>query len=627
MGERERVDLAEALRRRLAAAGLDVPPDVADRLERDLALHLDRVAALAAAADLGHGDPPYTDPTAAVGADATATAGSGAVDSQASFARRSATLPTGGAGADAQVGDWAEGAAAEGRGAGADGRGAGADGRGPGLREQARMVREGEATSVELVERALDRIGALDGRVGAFVAVLADRALAEAAERDAERRGEALGPLHGVPVAVKDLIDVAGAVTAAGSPKLAGNLAAADAEVVARLRAAGAVVVGKTRTHEFAYGVVTPGTVNPWDPERIAGGSSGGSAAAVAAGLVPGALGSDTAGSIRIPAACCGVVGLKPTWGRVPTAGVWPLSWSCDHVGPIAGSVADVALLDAVLAGTVAPGAVDSPTHPPAGSATVPLRGARDPAGRVEAAPGPEAFQGPEGRGPGAIWGSVTFQGPEGRGPRIGRLVGDDLEPVDPVVTAAVDGLCRRLEGAGATVDEVELPLAAARGAVATIVLAEAAAAHRRLLDETGEGGYSRAMLALIRIGASALAGEYLTGLRYRGRFAAEVEGRLAGRDALLLPTLPCVAPEAGRRTVTLGGAEVGVQAALTRLPGPFNCSGSPVLSLPDGPVGPGGLPVGVSLVGRIGGDRELLAVAAWVEAVAGPAGAPVVLA
>jgi aspartyl-tRNA(Asn)/glutamyl-tRNA(Gln) amidotransferase subunit A len=221
--------------------------------------------------------------------------------------------------------------------------------------------------------------------------------------------------------------------------------------------------------------------------------------------------------------------------------------------------------------------------------------------------------------------GSAAVWDPAARGPRIGRLVGGDLEPVDPAVTAAVDALCRRLEGAGAVVDEVELPLAAARGAVATIVLAEGAAAHRPLLEETGEDGYSQAMLAMIRIGVSALAGEYLTGLRYRGRFAAEVEGRLAGRDALLLPTLPCVAPKTGQPTVALGGAEVGVQAALTRLPGPFNCSGSPVLSLPAGPVGPGGLPMGVSLVGRIGGDRALLALAAWVEGVAGPAGAPVV--
>ena len=160
----------------------------------------------------------------------------------------------------------------------------------------------------------------------------------------------------------------------------------------------------------------------------------------------------------------------------------------------------------------------------------------------------------------------------------------------------SVDELCRRLEAAGATLDEVALPLGAARGAVATIVLAEAAAAHARLLAETGEDGYSRAMLSMIRIGRSALAGEYLTGLRYRGRFAAEVEGLLAGRDALLLPTLPCVAPAAGERTVTIAGTEVGVQAALTRLPGPFNCSGSPVLSLPAGLVD--GLPAGVSLVG-----------------------------
>ena len=435
------------------------------------------------------------------------------------------------------------------------------------------MVREGNVSSVELVERALERIAGLDGELGAFVLVLGDQALAEAAERDAERRrGRGVGVLHGVPVAVKDLIDLEGVVTGAGSVKLEGrNRAGRDAEVVGRLRGAGAVVVGKTRTHEFAYGVTTPGTVNPWRPARIAGGSSGGSAAAVAAGLVAGALGSDTAGSIRIPSSCCGVVGLKPTWGRVPATGVWPLSWSCDHVGPIAATVADVALLDQVLAAE------------------------------------------PSGAGGDA--------GPAR--PRIGRLVGDDLDPVDPAVTAVVDELCRRLEAAGSVVDEVTLPLQAARGAVAAIVLAEAAAAHDRLLGETGEDGYSRAMLAMIRIGRSALAGEYLAGLRYRGRFVAEVEGLLAGRDALLLPTLPCPAPLAGERTVTIAGTRVGVQAALTRLPGPFNCSGSPVLSLPAGLVD--GLPVGVSLVGRIGGDRDLLALGAWAEAVAPEIGRPAI--
>jgi Asp-tRNA(Asn)/Glu-tRNA(Gln) amidotransferase A subunit family amidase len=570
MDERDRTDLAERLRARLAAAGLQAPPEDAPRLERDLALHLERIAALTEAADLGPADPPLTDPTRAVvherGVTGPGPGASGAVDNRQRAPGRSATLP---GGAPLPAGEVP--ARLEARAPTA----AGEVGAGPvgGLAEQARMLREGEATSVELVGRALERIEALDGRVGAFVVVLAGEAMAEAAERDRERRrGDPTGLLHGVPVAVKDLVDVAGVVTGAGSPKLAGNLAASDAEVVARLRAAGAVVVGKTRTHEFAYGVVTPGTVNPWDPGRIAGGSSGGSAAAVAAGLVPAALGTDTAGSIRIPSACCGVVGLKPTWGRVPATGVWPLSWSCDHVGPIAADVADVALLDRVLAGD--PGRPDPP-------------------------------------GP----------GPAPAAPRIGRLVGEDLDPVDPAVTAVVDELCAQLAAAGARIDEVALPLAAARGAVAAIVLAEAAAAHARLLAETGEDGYSRAMLAMLRIGGSALAGEYLAGLRYRGRFAARVEGLLAARDALLLPTLPCVAPRADQRTVTIGGTEVGVQAALTRLPGPFNCSGSPVLSLPAGLADH--LPVGVSLVGRIGGDRELLDVAAWVEAAAPPIGRP----
>ena len=213
----------------------------------------------------------------------------------------------------------------------------------------------GVPSSVELVEEALGRIEAIDGRLGAFVTVLAGQARDEAAMRDAETAaGQVRGPLHGRPVAVKDLVDVAGVVTAAGSPKLAGHRAATDAEVVGRLRDAGMVIVGKTRTHEFAYGVRTPGTVNPWDEARIAGGSSGGSAAAVAAGLVDYAVGTDTAGSIRIPSACCGVVGLKPTYGTVPATGVFPLSWSCDHVGPIASGVAEAALLLEALSGVPA---------------------------------------------------------------------------------------------------------------------------------------------------------------------------------------------------------------------------------------------------------------------------------
>jgi aspartyl-tRNA(Asn)/glutamyl-tRNA(Gln) amidotransferase subunit A len=426
-------------------------------------------------------------------------------------------------------------------------------------------------SSAALVEKALGQIEALDGRLGAFVTVLADQARAEAARRDAEwTAGRVRGPLHGVPVAVKDLVDVAGVVTAAGSPKLTANRADRDAPVIERLRAAGAVVIGKTRTHEFAYGVLTPGTVNPWDETRIAGGSSGGSAAAVAAGLVGFAVGSDTAGSIRIPAACCGVVGFKPTYGAVPAAGVFPLSWSCDHIGPIAAGVSEVALLFEVLSGVPVP--VPAPAPP-------------DPL-------------------------------------RLGRLVGEDLVMVDQAVGEELDRLCGRLERGGARIDEVELPLRAARSAVATIVLPEMAAAHARLLAETGEEGYGPRVLDAIRLGQSALATEYLAGLRYRGRFVALVEELLGGRDALLLPTIPVVAPERASRVVRLGDdREMSVQVALTALPGAFNCSGSPVVSVPVGLVD--GLPVGASLVGRIGGDHELLRVAAVVEDAAHFTGRP----
>jgi aspartyl-tRNA(Asn)/glutamyl-tRNA(Gln) amidotransferase subunit A len=420
-----------------------------------------------------------------------------------------------------------------------------------------------------MVEAALGRIEALDGRLGAFVTVLADQARAAAAARDAERiAGHVRGPLHGLPVAVKDLVDVAGEVTAAGSAKLATNRAERDAAVVERLRGAGAVIVGKTRTHEFAYGVLTPGTVNPWDETRIAGGSSGGSAAAVAAGLVDLALGSDTAGSIRIPAACCGVVGLKPTYGAVPATGVLPLSWSCDHVGPIAAGVSKAALLFEVLSGVPAP------------------------------APAPPAPL------------------------RLGRLAGADMALVDPAISEALDRLCAELERGGARIDEVELPLRAARSAVATIVLPEMAAAHASLLAETGSQGYGPRVLAAIRLGQSALATEYLAGLRYRGRFVALVEELLGGRDALLLPTIPVVAPERASQVVRLGdGSQTGVQVALTALPGAFNCSGSPVVSLPVGLVD--GMPVGASLVARIGADHELLRMAAVVEDAAGFTGRP----
>ena len=209
----------------------------------------------------------------------------------------------------------------------------------------AAAIRRGELSPREAVQDALERIERHDGAFNSFITVRAEEALAEA-----EALPDRTGPLHGVPVAVKDVIDVEGTRTTAASKVLADNVATADATVVARLRRAGAIVVGKLNTHEFAWGASTTSEAfgparNPWDTDRICGGSSGGSGAAVAAGLVPGALGTDTAGSVRIPAALCGVTGIRPTTGRVPNRGVIPVSWTYDTVGPLARTAEDCALL------------------------------------------------------------------------------------------------------------------------------------------------------------------------------------------------------------------------------------------------------------------------------------------
>lgn len=244
--------------------------------------------------------------------------------------------------------------------------------------ELASDVRDGRTDPVELVEQALTRLTACDGEVRAFVHVDAAGARAQARVRAGQ---PPVGPLHGVPVAIKDLFDVAGQVTGAGSLVPSDPAARRDAPPVARLRAAGAVVLGRTRTHEFAWGVTTQhevlgGTRNPWDPTRVPGGSSGGSAAAVAAGVVPLALGTDTGASIRLPAAWCGLVGHKPTWGVVPTGGCVPLAPSLDHAGALVRTVPDVRLWLRVLGGLVLP-----PVRPVAGLRAGVVRGSAGSAG------------------------------------------------------------------------------------------------------------------------------------------------------------------------------------------------------------------------------------------------------
>src|SRR6266487_2827841 len=220
------------------------------------------------------------------------------------------------------------------------------------IQQASEELRSGIITPTELLAETLERIDELDGEIRAFVTVMRDQAYEEAEKAENEQRtGLFRSLLHGIPIAIKDIIAVKDVRMTAGSKVLADYVAAEDATVVEQLRRAGAVIIGKTNTHEFAYGTYTPPTCNPWDLARIPGGSSGGSAAALAAGMCLGAIGSDTGGSIRIPSACCGSTGLKPTYGRVSTYGVVPLSWSLDHAGPMARTVEDCALLLQAIAG------------------------------------------------------------------------------------------------------------------------------------------------------------------------------------------------------------------------------------------------------------------------------------
>ena len=409
--------------------------------------------------------------------------------------------------------------------------------------ETARRIEAGELTPREAVESYLERIGQLDGALNAYISLRGDQALAEAEQAPP-------GPLHGVPVAVKDVIDVAGSATTAASELLRDNVVARDATCVARLRAAGAVVLGKLNTHEFAFGAMTTSphfgaAHNPWSLDRICGGSSGGSGAAVAADLAAGTLGTDTAGSIRIPACFCGVTGLRPSTGLVPTDGVVPVSWSLDAVGPLARSAEDCALMLSVLTGR-----------------PVELE---DGLGRL----------------------------------RIG-VVEELFERADPAVAAQVRAAVEELRGLGASVEPVDVPLIEESGTInQLLMLPEAAEVHlpwlRTRLAEYGDDVRAR-LLAGLLMPATA----HVTGLRARRWFLGEL-GRVFERfDLLAAPEMPIVPPPIGDDDVELNGERMPYRLSLIPFNSPWSLAGLPVVSAPAGFVN--GLPVGLALVGR---DRE----------------------
>jgi aspartyl-tRNA(Asn)/glutamyl-tRNA(Gln) amidotransferase subunit A len=433
--------------------------------------------------------------------------------------------------------------------------------------DQARMIARKEVSPVEVVRRYLERIATHDATLGAYITVCADTALAAAhAAEAALLGGRPAGPLHGVPIALKDLYDTAGVATTAGSKILADRVPEADATVVRRLREAGAIVLGKLHMVEFAYGpeglnAHYGAPRNPWDAavERMPGGSSSGSGVAVAAGLAPAALGSDTGGSIRIPASLCGITGLKPTYGRVSRAGVLPLAWSMDHVGPMTRTAADSALLLRVMAG-----------YDPADASSSVL-------------PVPDYLA--------ALTGDV-------KGMRVGLLRGFFLESATAEVKAAVEHAARVLESAGAIVDEVALPAVAHVAAASYAVVASEALAYHTGWLRTRSHDYDPEVRKRLQLGAFVTGAHYVRGQQVRALVRDEIDAALARRDVLLAPATPMTAPRLDERQTMLGDGPSDARAALIRLTRPFNFSGHPACAVPCG-LSAQGLPIGMQLVGR----------------------------
>jgi aspartyl-tRNA(Asn)/glutamyl-tRNA(Gln) amidotransferase subunit A len=435
------------------------------------------------------------------------------------------------------------------------------------MADLARMIATKEVSPVEVVRAHLERITALDAKLRAYITVCPEAALQTAQAAEAElMAGKASGPLHGVPWAPKDLYSTKGVRTTGGSRILAESVPDRDATVVARLAAAGAIVLGKLNMHEFAYGpeglnAHYGDARNPWDASahRVAGGSSSGSGAAVAAGLAPGSLGSDTGGSIRIPASLCGITGLKPTYGRVSRAGVLPLSWSMDHVGPMTRTARDCALMLNAIAG-----------YDPADATTSVL-------------PVPDYTA--------ALSGAV-------KGVRAGLLRAHFTDVAAPEVRAAVEAAARQLEGAGAIVDEVNLSQVPHIGAASTAIIASEALAYHAGWMRSRAQDYQPDVRERLRVGAFISGAHYVRAQQLRALVRAEIDEALAKRDVLLGPATPIPAPLLGERETTLGDGPSDVRAALIRFTRPFNFSGHPAGSAPCG-VTAGGLPIGLQVVGR----------------------------
>jgi aspartyl-tRNA(Asn)/glutamyl-tRNA(Gln) amidotransferase subunit A len=430
-------------------------------------------------------------------------------------------------------------------------------------------LRAGTVTSSQLVEDCLAQIEAVNPATNAFILVMADEARRQAQEADRERAaGRDRGPLHGIPVSIKDLMDVRGTETTAASRVRGGRLADQDAPCIANLRAGGAVLIGKTNLHEYALGTTSGESAfgpvrNPLDLTRSPGGSSGGSAVSVATGMALATVGTDTGGSIRIPAACCGIVGLKPSLGEVSTDGVIPLSSTFDHVGPLAASVADAWAMLRVLAGELSP---------------EPLV-AMAPSDLSLAIPHPYFF---------------------------------DL--LDEDVQARFESAVAAFRAAGARVRETTvLHTDAIASVYVRISLKEAAAFHAATLNAVPER-YTPPVRQRLEMGRGIQQEEYMVALGTREQLRADVDAAFGSDEALALPTLAIPAPKIGAELVQIGPRQEPLRNVMLRLTQLFNITGHPAISIPCGRTREG-LPVGLQLVGRRGRTRELAQAALACEA------------
>ena len=440
------------------------------------------------------------------------------------------------------------------------------------IAEAGPRIARGELKSETLTEQCLSQIEKLNPKLRAFITVLADTALSDARRADKEiAGGRYLGPLHGIPISLKDLVDLAGTATTAASNVRRNHRALHDAVVTKRLKEAGAVIVGKTNLHEFAFGTTSEDSAygiarNPANPDHSPGGSSGGSGIAIATGMSLGTVGTDTGGSIRIPAAACGVVGLKPTWGEISASGVVPLSRQLDHVGPLAATVTDAWLQYNAM-------------RPAKNRWTKPLDAA-----------------------------------PIG-GLRLGVLTGYYVDRMDAEVSAQVSKVTTQLHGAGAAiVPRCNTHVDDMAAIYLHLVFADAAEYHARTLDSRPRD-YTPNVRLRLEMARYVLAEDYVRAMRGKAIITREVDEMLDGVDVLVLPALSIPAPPIGAATVPVQGGSEVVRTIMLRCTQPFNLSGHPAISLPCGKTA-AGLPIGLQLVGHKNATDALVQAALAVERV-----------